>query len=510
MMTFTFETQGTNTYLVYTVRPEDEVDPMSLGMLTNNKIGGLAPTQFSQMDKDKFIKYNVSAKISAEQLFTGPVNKKRLLGVFNGIIDAMMSAEDYMLDPNSLLLDMEHIFVDVSSCETLMICLPVMNADHNNPDLSAFLKNIMFTAQFDQTENCDHITRILNFLNKAQTVSLHEFKKVLEELEKPVGAAPAARPAVPVQPAPKPATPKPAPAPAAPVTPAAPVQPAPVTPKPAPAAPAVPTPKPAVPTPKPAPATPRMAVPGGGPATPYGRVPQPAGGAKAAPAAQPEQEISWFYLMQHYNKENAALYKAQQEAKKNQKGQKEKKAAAPAAPAQPAFNVPGQQPVRPVQPAVQPMQPPVAPQTPSQQPVVRPAVAPQPVPQPSGALDFGGTVVMDNGADGGTVLISTGAPNQNNPHLIRVSTQERIPLNKPFFRLGREKSFVDYCVADNRAVSGSHAYIVDRSGEFFIVDTNSRNHTYVDGNMVNSNEEVKLAHGAKIRLANEDFEFKLH
>ena len=76
-MNFTFETQGTNTYLVYQVGDEDRIDSMSLGMLTNNKIPGLASTIFTQMDMTKYVKFNVSAKISVKQFFNGPVNKKR-------------------------------------------------------------------------------------------------------------------------------------------------------------------------------------------------------------------------------------------------------------------------------------------------------------------------------------------------------------------------------------------------------------------------------------------------
>ena len=92
MVEFTFENQGTNTYLVYAVSTTDVVDSMSLGMLTNNKILGLAATQFTQIDDRKYIKYNVSAKVSAKQFFTGAVNKKRLLGVFKGIVNALLAA----------------------------------------------------------------------------------------------------------------------------------------------------------------------------------------------------------------------------------------------------------------------------------------------------------------------------------------------------------------------------------------------------------------------------------
>ena len=56
-----YENQGTNTYLVYDIGENDAVDTMSLGMLTNNKIAGLAQTVFMQMDAQKYIKFNVSA-----------------------------------------------------------------------------------------------------------------------------------------------------------------------------------------------------------------------------------------------------------------------------------------------------------------------------------------------------------------------------------------------------------------------------------------------------------------
>jgi len=119
------------------------IDSMSLGMLTNNKIPGLADTLFTQMDSTKYVKYNVSAKIPVSQFFAGAVNKKRLLGVFRGIVDAILSAEDYMLDENSILLDLEYIFADVTTCETVLVCLPVV-CEEKRQDLGAFFKGLMF------------------------------------------------------------------------------------------------------------------------------------------------------------------------------------------------------------------------------------------------------------------------------------------------------------------------------------------------------------------------------
>ena len=181
MYSFTYENNGSTTYLVYKVQSNEKMDTMTLGMLTNNKIIGLAPAVFTQMDSQKFIKYNVSAKISVKQFFEGQVNKKRLIGVFTGIVNAVLSAEDYMIDVNSIILDLDYIFSDVSSCETVVICLPVNRQEENN-DLLTFFKTIMFNTQFDQTENCDYVAKIINYLNSASAFSVVKFKKVLDDI----------------------------------------------------------------------------------------------------------------------------------------------------------------------------------------------------------------------------------------------------------------------------------------------------------------------------------------
>lgn len=120
---------------------------------------------------------------------------------------------------------------------------------------------------------------------------------------------------------------------------------------------------------------------------------------------------------------------------------------------------------------------------------------------------------MLNGGTAGetTVLTAAQAPTQAmNPYLIRKKNNEKIPLNKPVFRVGKERSYVDYFIGDNTAISRSHANFITRDGQHLVVDTNSTNHTFVNGTMIQSNQEVQINHGDMIRLANEDFEFHLY
>ena len=459
-----------------------------------------------------------------------------------------------MIDANSICLDLEHIYTDVSTCETVLICLPIFNLEKPPVDLKNFFKNIVFSTQFDQTENCDYIAKLINYLNSASAFSLEGFKEILDAIDK--GAAPQLMPqSAPVQPV----APHPAPQPMS--------QQRPVHPAPQP----MPQQKPVQPAPQPMPQQ-KPPMQGGfaipGQPTPTGSGQPVLQGQPAPQVATPngEKEMSWLYLMQHYNKENAAIYKAQQDAKKAAKangapagngqppmqgrppmpGQPPKpgqppmpnQAPRPTGGPTPGFAIPGQPtpapaPIpqqRPVQPAPAPTPrmtptemalhtqpapqqgahpaPYSAPQSVPQQAPVQPAPTPAPSVTP---MNFGETTVLSGGNIGETtVLGASPMVTEVKPYLVRLKNNEKILLDKPVFRIGKEKSYVDYFIGDNTAISRSHANIISRDGEYFVVDTNSTNHTYLNGAMLSSNVEAKISHGAKIKLANEEFEFKIY
>lgn len=95
------------------------------------------------------------------------------------------------------------------------------------------------------------------------------------------------------------------------------------------------------------------------------------------------------------------------------------------------------------------------------------------------------------------------------PYLIRKKNSEQISLNKPVFRLGKEKSYVDYFIFDNNAVSRSHADFITRDNRFFILDLNSTNKTYVNGMVADPHTEVELTDKTIISLGDEEFTFHI-
>ena len=103
----------------------------------------------------------------------------------------------------------------------------------------------------------------------------------------------------------------------------------------------------------------------------------------------------------------------------------------------------------------------------------------------------------------------TAVTNVHFPTLYRVLTNEKISINKPVFRLGKEKSYVDYFVTNNIAVSRSHADIITRGNKYFVRDLNSKNHTYINEQMIPIQIEVEIHNGDRLKLGNEEFVFNI-
>lgn len=131
----------------------------------------------------------------------------------------------------------------------------------------------------------------------------------------------------------------------------------------------------------------------------------------------------------------------------------------------------------------------------------------------TGLLNDTGTVLLVD-EDEATGLLNDGATGilvENQvcyAILHRFLTDEDISINKPVFRIGKERSYSDYFVANNDKVSRSHADIITRGEKFYIVDLNSKNRTFVNDSPIPIQQEVEIHGGDKIRLANEEFEFR--
>jgi len=515
---FSFENTGTSSFLVYSLAPEEKVDSIGIGMLSNNKITGVLPFSFSQLDDDRFFKYNVTSKLSLAQFFSSAVNKKRLTTVLSSIINAIITGEDYMLQQDGFLLDMNYIFVDVSTSTAFMTYIPVERGLNSEFSFKDFIRNMMYSLQFDQTENGDYVIKILSYLNSNSQFSILDFKSLIDDI---VGV----KKTVPKQPVHQQM--QPSLQQGQPVTQMT-IQPKPIQGTGVPSNNSTQQPFQAVNNSSPVinqqgtqinsipvanqsknknqknksavPNNIGFEIPGAIPNAAEGNVPtgkpianNPVQQQKPIKEKKPGFFSSLFGSKKKKGNTNIApqqglnIPKTQNTPMNHQQ--------VPNSGLNGDFNNANQN-INSVNANINP---------------VNSNSNPGPVIVNAASYPIGETTLLGVSGVGETTVLSPDSTKmKTDPYLIRIKTGERININKALFRLGKERTYVDYFVNNNTAISRTHADIITRDGEYFIRDNNSTNGTYVNGNRITSNQEVKIKHDDKIMLANEVFQFKLY
>ena len=135
--------------------------------------------------------------------------------------------------------------------------------------------------------------------------------------------------------------------------------------------------------------------------------------------------------------------------------------------------------------------------------------------QPSGYQEAGGgsetsllesageTTLLVSGSAGETTLL---APTSFGT-LVNTKTEEKIVVSKDHFRIGREKTSVDYCVENNTNVGRFHAEIISEGPHTYIVDKHSKNGTFLNDVRIEAEEPVEIIDGDKLTFADEEFTY---
>jgi hypothetical protein len=132
---------------------------------------------------------------------------------------------------------------------------------------------------------------------------------------------------------------------------------------------------------------------------------------------------------------------------------------------------------------------------------IQPAIASS-EPEHEGTTILG---VMANEDEGTTTL----GHSSRRPFLLAVSKNEKITIAKDFFKIGRDPVRADFA-SENKVIGRVHAHVIISNGEYFLEDNHSTNGSYVNGVKLSPKEKVKIKHEDKIKLANEEFVFRLY
>ena len=177
MIDFKIERNDSITKLVYELKENDRPDHLVLGMLLNNELKGIAAVNAIQQDGTKYFKYDVSGFESLGEMLKGVVKIESVKKVFMRIGEAILNAQEYMINPTSFVLESSCVYVNPQTGEVKMLCIPLLNVV-NEINYCSFYKSVLMEAEeFDSTEE---LAKILSML-KPSTFELKSFVKELKE-----------------------------------------------------------------------------------------------------------------------------------------------------------------------------------------------------------------------------------------------------------------------------------------------------------------------------------------
>ncbi len=444
------------------------MDTLTLEMMSNNKIDGVSSGNHIQIDDKFYMKYDISGLMNLREYLQGVVSRQKILSILESIADAAIASEDYMLSISSYVMDMEYVYIDPDTLKVSMVVLPVVREGRK---IDVFLKEMFMGIRYDQTEDCSYVASLLNLLGGAGTFSIHTFKEEINRLKKENNSKPQPQGQILDSQLCMQAFEK--------------------------------------------------------PPQPYRHIPQsyqqnvqqntPAG-RNGGGLSEEDRKLIVRDLKREKNLD--ILFSEEEEVKKEKKGfffmkdksekekkpekekkedkKKEKKSLwgkltgkkrsseedSPTESPLGRIDIPGMEAAIPFQNVE----------------INKRRVDMQ---------DFGETVFLDGDDDEETYIIGA-KQNTVQPEFIlyRHGTGESYRISEEVTRIGRSTSIAEICITGNRGIGRVHALLYLRNGEVFIEDNNSKNHTYVDGVKLEPGQSpVKLVHGSKIRLGDEELEF---
>lgn len=154
-------------YLILEIEENLQENEYPIKMITYNQIPGLLKCDVRRMNGSLSFYYEITSKQSAARIFEkSGIGYKDMRQILSGIKRGLDGASGYLLDENSFLIDPEHFYMDVQSREVFLCYVPGRRGD--------FQKELQNLAEYI-LKNLDHGEE------RAVILGYEIYRRVMEE-----------------------------------------------------------------------------------------------------------------------------------------------------------------------------------------------------------------------------------------------------------------------------------------------------------------------------------------
>jgi len=164
--TFSYETEANSSFLVAVLSDSESVVQYQLRMMEDNEIPNLLRVRKYRQDDQLHICYNVTSKLSVQQVTAGQkMSKEEFLAILKGLAETMCELPEYQMPGCGLVLDESCIFVTPGSYVPSFVYLPLCAEDDGMESLRVFVRKIVLESRISKT-NDNFVQRLLDLVNE--------------------------------------------------------------------------------------------------------------------------------------------------------------------------------------------------------------------------------------------------------------------------------------------------------------------------------------------------------
>lgn len=175
-----YENDSTSNYLVLRTGIDKPIINYQAQMLLNNKINGLLSFNINYIGDDLNCFYNVTSKCTLHSFMSRKrYSRDEFLITILNIINNIYQLKNYLLYNDNILLDERFIYVEPESLDIYFVYLPFLECKN---DIKAFFLNVIVKlAKFRDEESDNYIQKLLEVI-KDDLFNLSNLKTVIENL----------------------------------------------------------------------------------------------------------------------------------------------------------------------------------------------------------------------------------------------------------------------------------------------------------------------------------------
>ena len=150
------------------LRAGEAPDLLCLGMLAHQTVPGILPVQLVTEGERRTFVTAVGSRVTLRELARTHQPRAVVCGVLAGVLQALVSAGEYMLPASVLRMGTEEIWADPETGEACVTAYPVMGMHAPEEPLTDRLFGILREFRFEEAPEDLYVLRLLRILREAE------------------------------------------------------------------------------------------------------------------------------------------------------------------------------------------------------------------------------------------------------------------------------------------------------------------------------------------------------